>query len=128
MAKRKKSDINLALLAGLGALGALAFTSSSLKPQTSSYGPTTVPLVAGTPYLFIVRLEALDDAARAVVESKGATMVEISPAANPPFWAQSGQPFPERVISFRATPAGNSTVMLGDSFYGIGRLERVIRL
>jgi len=127
MARRKKSDINLALLAGLGGLGLLAFAGKA-SSSAAPYGPTSVPLVAGTPYLFIVRLEALDDAARAVVESKGATMVEISPAANPPFWATEGTVYPTRVISFRATPAGNSTVMLGDPFYGIGRLERVMRL
>jgi hypothetical protein len=129
MARRRARDNNFGLLLGLSGLGVLAFSflSKSASPAIPA-GPTTAPLMAGTPYLFVVRLSALEDAARATIESKGGTMIEFSPAINPPFWATSGEAFSTSVVSFKATPAGNSTVSLGDDFYGIGRLERVIRL
>lgn len=118
----------LAWFAGLGALGMILLGK---RPATAvDYGPTTVPILAGESYLWIVRLSPLthEDAARAIVESKGATMVEFASASVPPFWATSEDPGSERIISFKATPQGNSTVTLGQDFYGIGRLERVIRL
>lgn len=118
----------LAWFAGLGALGMLLLGK---RPASAvDYGPTTVPIIAGTPYLWIVRLGpgTHQDAARGVVESKGATMVEFAEASTPPFWATSDDPGTTRVLSFKATPQGDSTVTLGQDFYGIGRLERVIRL
>jgi hypothetical protein len=86
------------------------------------------PLRAGVGYLFFVRLEATEEAARAVLAPKGVSMLLFGPATNPPFWAQVGQPYSTAFASFKATPAGNGSITLGDPFYGIGRLEKVVRL
>ena len=100
------------------------------KGRSSSYAGAGAPaaLYAGVPYLFIVRLEASDEMARATLEPKGAADLEMSPATTPPFWAEPGAAYSTRVAAFRATPQGNSTVSLGEPFYGIGRLEKVVRL
>lgn len=117
-------------LAWVAALGGVAFLLAGKGGTAPVTGPTTVPLSAGTGYLFMVRLapETLESSARLLLESKGATMIEFLAAANPPFWAAPDEPASTRLASFKATPAGNSTVRLGDDFYGIGRLERVVRL
>lgn len=114
-----------------GAVGLFVLSrkgGSTSAPQT---GPQ--PLRAGVPYLFIVRLDpaATDDVARATLESKGVDSLVLSPAVNPPFWASRPGAvalYSNRVASFKATPAGNGSVTLGDPFYGIGQLEVLARL
>lgn len=120
-------------LLALGTVGFIVYQQMSRRPvgvtDAARGGPQ--PLFAGTPYLFNVRLDVPDDAAREVLESKGAEMLVFASASQPPFWAlTTGAPVPfsTRVASFKATPQGNGTVTLGEPFYGIGRLESVARL
>jgi hypothetical protein len=87
-----------------------------------------VELVQGGRYLFIVRLSASDAAAEAVLTPKGVEELNFSPATNPPPWTAEGEPYSARVASFRFTAKGRSTVELGQDFYGIGRLEKVVPL
>lgn len=89
------------------------------------------PLHAGVGYLFIVRLgtDITDEEARSVLDAKHVESLVLGPAVNPPFWATTGAiVFSNRIASFKATPPGNSSVTLGEPFYGIGRLETLVRL
>lgn len=86
------------------------------------------PLRAGVKYLFVVRTELPDQQVQSVLEPKGVEALEMAPATVPPFWAKPGESYSARVAAFRATPQGNGTVTLGDPFYGVGRLEQVVRL
>lgn len=123
--------MSLLTWAMLGIGGYLAFgrlasaTSTGVKDKAAPGSPQ--PLRAGVPYLFIIRLDKPEAEARPILESKGVQNLLFSPAVNPPFWVSSGL-FSQLVASFKATPAGNSSVTLGDPFYGIGRLETVVRL
>ena len=86
------------------------------------------PLRAGVKYLFLVRTEQPDEVVRSTLAPKGVEALELSTAPVAPFWAKPGESYSARVAAFRATPQGNGTVTLGDPFYGVGRLERVVRL
>lgn len=118
----------------IGAAGWLALRSTaSIAPNiltTSSAAPPAepLPLRAGVPYLFLVRVETTDETARALLESKGVENIEFSPAENPPPWTNPGETYSTRVVSFKAVPRGNGTVTVGDPFYGIGRLDTLVRL
>lgn len=87
-----------------------------------------IPITAGTTYLFVVRLSVSDATADAVLGPKGVTALEFQQASVAPPWTKPGEQFSTRVAAFRATPAGHSTVELGQEFYGIGRLEKVVPL
>ncbi len=120
--------------AGVG-LFVLSRKSGSAPSSTSAPSNGPQPLWAGVPYLFIVRLDVgvTDEAARAALEPKGVEMLVLAPAVNPPFWVTTLNGVPagvwsQRVASFKATPKGNSTVTLGNPFYGVGRLETLARL
>lgn len=117
----------------LGAVGYLMFGRSALATSTGvrdkALPGSPQPLRAGIPYLFIIRLDVAEAKAREVLEGKGVQNLLFSPASNPPFWLTTASlPFSTRIASFKATPAGNSQVTLGDPFYGIGRLETLVRL
>lgn len=117
----------------LGTVGFIVYTKMGQRPVgvTDALRGAPQPLVAGVPYLFNVRLDVTDEAAREVLESKGVEMLVFASASQPPFWAvTTGAPVPfsSRVASFKATPEGNGQVTLGEVFYGIGRLESVARL
>lgn len=112
--------------AGVGYLLLGKAKNGSAPTDTAERG-SPQPLRAGVPYLFIVRLDKPEAEARPVLEGKGVQELVFSPASNPPFWVKSG-PFSMAVASFKATPAGNSKVTLGEPFYGIGRLETLVRL
>src|SRR6185369_10972668 len=113
----------------LGAVAYLVIDKGRSKEVADMAAPgSPQPLRAQVPYLFFVRLEATEAAARAALEPKGVSMVVFAPASVPPFWAQVGEPYPTSAVSFKATPAGNAAITLGQSFYGIGRLEKVVRL
>ncbi len=114
-------------------LGAAGFalwskTQSGAAPGDTATPGAPMPLRAQVPYLFIVRLETTDEAAAAVLESKGVDSLEFGPASAPPFWAKPGETYSTRIASFKATPNGNGSVTLGDPFYGIGRLNTLVRL
>ena len=94
---------------------------------TAASGAGAVSIIAGRSYIFIIRLDAHESVVSSVLESKGATRIEYGAATNPPFWA-GAEPWSQRIVSFRVTPAGNSTVTMGDPFYGLGRIERIISL
>lgn len=115
------------LLGGAGLFLASRGSSSAVPKDTATPG-APMPLRAGVPYLFLVRLEATEDAARETLESKGVENLMFTPASVPPFWAKVGDRFGTTAASFKATPAGNSSVTLGQPFYGIGRLEVLVRL
>ena len=115
---------NLPLLAAL--VVAVGFVLTRKSNASGAFGPSTIE--AGVPYLFIVRLTATDTAAEAVLSPKGVTDLEFSPATSPPPWTGPGESYSTRVAAFRVTPRGNSTIELGQDFYGIGRLEKVVRL
>lgn len=129
--------MNPLVLLAAGAIGlfALSRKSASAPGSTNALADGPQPLRAGVPYLFVVRLDVgvTDEQARAALEPKGVEMLVLAPAVNPPFWLTTlgGAPagvWSQRVASFKATPRGNSTVSLGDPFYGIGRLETLARL
>lgn len=86
------------------------------------------PLRAGRKYLFLVRTELPDEQVRSVLAPKGVEALEMAPATVAPFWAKPGESYSARVAAFRATPQGNGVITLGDPFYGVGRLEKVVRL
>lgn len=117
-------------LLGLAGLGYWALTRrSSGAPQSSASVAAPVPLYAGIPYLFLVRLEKSEDEARAVLEPKGVLNLLFTPSGNPPAYAAPGEPFGTTTASFKFVPRGNSAaVQLGLSMYGIGRLEQLVRL
>jgi hypothetical protein len=98
------------------------------SPDMAMPGAGPQPLRAGTGYLFFVRLETSDEAATAALAPKGAQNLTFGEATVPPFWTRPGESYSTRIASFKATPAGNGQVTLGDPFYGIGRLEKVVRL
>jgi hypothetical protein len=118
----------------LVALGAAGLVLSKMRGASSgeSSAPISadpVPLRAGVPYLFLVRLDVSDAAARPVLEEKGVENLEFSPASVVPFWLpEDATEFSTRIASFKAVPRGNSHVSLGMPFYGVGRLERLVRL
>lgn len=88
-----------------------------------------VPLQPGIRYLFLVRLESTEASARPVLESKGVEQLKFTTDSMvPPFWTKPGEPFSTAVASFIAEPKGSSTIELGTPFYGVGRLEKLIRL
>lgn len=117
----------LLLLAALGiGAAALAFRRGATSSSAAVGAPAK--LQAGVPYLFIVRLDVPDAQAETTLESKGVEMLEFAEVTSAPPWAVPGQPASPRVASFKATPAGNSTVTFGMPFYGIGKLERISRL
>lgn len=114
-----------------GAVGLFVLSRSRAASASNALVGVPQPLRAGVPYLFIVRLDAgvTDEAARAALEPKGVENLVLTPALNAPFWASSSPiPFSSRHASFKATPKGNSTITLGDPFYGVGRLESLARL
>lgn len=117
----------LPLAAGLGivawALWSRARESGSIAPRLGAQ-----PVRAGVPYLFVVRLEADDETATGVLESKGVEMLQLAPATRAPFWSKPGELYSTRAASFKAVPQGNGSVTLGEPFYGIGRLEQLVRL
>lgn len=128
MAKKESPLIPLLVLGGVAyALWGKA-AAAALGGATPPEAASPLPLRAGVPYLFILRLEASDESATTVLSQKGVTGLEFTPAENPPFWAQPGETYSTRLASFMVTPNGNATVSLGDPFYGIGRIERLIRL
>jgi hypothetical protein len=115
----------------LGAIGYVVFErvkASSNEVTDSAVVGKPEPLWAGVPYLFMLRLEATEAVARPVLESKGVEMLVFAPATVTPFWAKPGDVIGTTVASFRAVPHGNSTITLGMPFYGIGRLESLVRL
>jgi hypothetical protein len=87
------------------------------------------PLRAGVPYLFVVRLApgVSEDQIKATIESKGGVGIVFGPASIRPVWATPGDIIGDRAVSFKVTPQGNATVKLGDPFYGVGRLEAIVR-
>lgn len=118
----------------LGAAAAVAFIvydksrGSSPKDTAISTLGLPQPLRAGVKYLFLVRTELPDAQVQAVLAPKGVEALEMQPATVAPFWAKPGESYSARVAAFRATPQGNGVITLGDPFYGVGRLERVVRL
>lgn len=120
--------MNGAFLAlGLAGLGYLVFGRRG-EPGDVALPGSPQPLRAGVRYLFLVRLEAPEAEARATLEAKNVENLEFAPASVPPFWTQPGELYSTRVAAFRVAPQGNGTITLGDPFYGIGRLEKVVRL
>lgn len=115
---------NLPLFAALAVAAGFVLSRRRAPEGLLPGGP--ISIAGGSPYLFIVRLSASDAAAEAVLAPKGVTDLEFSPAMNPPPWTKPGEAFSTRVAAFRVTPAGNSTVELGQDFYGIGQLEKVV--
>ena len=114
-----------------GAVGLFVLSRSRSGGSTSASPGAPVPLRAGVPYLFIVRLgtDVTDEQVHAALDPKGVENLLLTPAVNPPFWATTGAiAYAPRVASFKATPKCSSTITLGDSFYGIGRLESLARL
>jgi hypothetical protein len=87
------------------------------------------PLRGGVPYLFVVRLApgVSEDQIRATIESKGGIAIVFGPASVRPAWATPSDVLGDRAVSFKVTPQGNATVKLGDPFYGVGRLEAIVR-
>ena len=125
--------LGVLLALGGGVLALSRLRSGSAPPDSEAPRGSAVTMTAGRPYLFIVRLPlgtgpADDSAARRLIEQKGGTNITLSEASVAPFWAEPGQPYSKVVLSFRATPQGNSTIELGMDFYGIGRLEKVVAL
>jgi hypothetical protein len=119
----------IAALLAAGAVG-LFVLSRQVGSRTSARPGKVEPLRPGVRYLFILRLDAgvTDERAREVLEAKAVENLVLSPALTPPFWAAAGQPFSSRVASFKFTARGSATVTLGEPFYGIGRLETLVRL
>jgi hypothetical protein len=111
----------------LGAVGYAIFGKAKAAPGAAQ-SLLPLPLRAGVPYLFVIRLETTDDDAQTVISTKGAENIEFTSASVPPFWAQPGETFSTRAVVFQVTPRGNATLSLGDDFYGIGRLEKLVRL
>lgn len=118
----------------LGAAAAVAYIvydkSRGAAPRDTAISSLGVPqpLRAGVKYLFLVRTEQPDETVRSTLAPKGVEALELTTAPVPPFWAKPGESYSARVAAFRATPQGNGTITLGDPFYGVGRLERVVRL
>ncbi|HEY3493838.1 MAG TPA: hypothetical protein VGK73_04100 [Polyangiaceae bacterium] len=120
--------MKLFALIAAAAAGFVVFDKLRGPAASSAQTGAPVPLRAGVPYLFIVRLGVSDYQASEVLATKPAVEnVEYSDALNPPFWAPTDTT-PARLVSFKATPQGNGAISLGDPFYGIGRLERLVRL
>jgi hypothetical protein len=113
----------------LGAVGYVVWSKSQTGVTDMARPGVVEPLRAGVPYLFIVRLTpgVTDDAARAVVESKGGGSIVFAAASVRPAWSTPADVISDRVVSFKVTPAGNATLSLGDPFYGIGRIESIVR-
>lgn len=114
-------------LLALAAIGYVVYEKTRGVADVAQVG-VPQPLRAGVRYLFLVRLDASMETAQAVLAPKGVERIEFSPATVPPFWAAPGAVFSTSLVSFIAQPAGNGTVTVGEPFYGIGRLERVVRL
>lgn len=118
------------LLLGLAAgLGVAFYKSRAGAPPSSSAPSSPVPLYAGVPYLFLVRLETSEDEARPVLEAKGVENLLFSESSNPPAFAAPGEDYGHVTASFKAVPKGSSAALtLGMPFYGVGRLEQLVRL
>src|SRR5262245_30354088 len=93
-----------------GAVGLFVLTRDGRNgpPSSSAIPNEPIPLRAGVPYLFIVRLSPgiTDEQARAALEPKGVESLVLSPALNPPFWAAlpgAVELFSNRHASFKAT-------------------------
>lgn len=117
------------------AVGLFVLSRDRAPGGDSSSAPAgqPLPLRQGVRYLFIVRLSPgiTDEQARATLEPKGVESLVFGPAVNPPFWANAAgavELYSSRLASFIVSLKGNSTIALGDSFYGIGRLEALSRL
>ena len=118
------------LLAAAG-LGFALYKARTGTPATTAPldRAKPVPLYAGVPYLFLVRLEKPEDEAREVLEGKGVESLLFTPSSNPPAYVTGGESWSTTTASFKAVPNGNSAgVSLGMPFYGVGRLEQLVRL
>lgn len=110
---------------GSGSVASSAPWPEGAPPESAS----PVPLYAGVPYLFLVRLEKSEQEARAALEPKGVENLLFTPSGNPPAYAAPGESFGTTTASFKFVPRGNSaSVTLGLPMYGIGRLEQLVRL
>lgn len=126
----------------LGTLGYFALSRSSRSGAPSPYGAPVdtgaavneasadgpAELEPGVRYLFVVRLEATPEHARQVLEGKKVEGLQFVPASEPAFWVQPDEPFSTTAATFMATAQGRAFVTLGDPFYGVGRLEKLVRL
>lgn len=124
----------LGLLALTGALGMVLWKKHQ-SPFGASYALESdgqpgrpLGLQQGVRYLFVVRTIAPDEAVKAALADKGVEGLEFAEASVPPVWAKPGEHYSNRAAAFKKTLGGSSTVTLGDSFYGIGQLEKVARL
>ena len=124
MAKPSNPFVPLLVLVAVG----WAFLGKAKAEPGAAQSLLPLPLRAGVRYLFVIRLETTDSDAEAVLRAKGAESIEFTDAGVPPFWAQPGETYSTRAVVFQVTPRGNATLSLGDSFYDIGRLEKLVPL
>lgn len=129
-ARKREPERDLSSLLPWLGVGALAFIlfESQRGPRDVAQPGSPQPLYGGVKYLFLVRLETTEAEAREKLEVKGIENLQFTRALNPPFWVQQGLPYSPVVASFMSTPSGNSQLTLGSDFYGVGKLERLVRL